>query len=69
MCDEDVGCELSELDVNMVIGLTVFLPYLSDMFPQREELIIIPMNTACVSKKIARMGLCFCHHNLPSTAF
>lgn len=25
--------------------LTVFLPYLSDMFPHSEELIIIPMNT------------------------
>lgn len=35
----------------MLLELTVFLPYLSDMFPQREELIIIPMNTACIKKK------------------
>lgn len=31
--------------------LTVFLPYLSDIFPQRDELIIIPINTACIRKE------------------
>lgn len=30
--------------------LTVFRPYLSDMFPQREELVIIPIKTACFNE-------------------
>lgn len=36
--------------INPVVELTVFLPYLSDMFPQMEELIIIPMNTAWIKE-------------------
>lgn len=49
-----VKCQL-EIDIdlpiiNPAIELTVFLPYLSDMFPQMEELIIIPMNTAWIKE-------------------
>jgi hypothetical protein len=45
--------------INPVVELTVFLPYLSDMFPQMEELIIIPMNTAWSLKKTEEMDITY----------
>lgn len=43
--------EPNELQWRQSCKLTVFRPYLSDMFPHREELIIIPINTACSDKE------------------
>lgn len=45
----------SQIIVTFSAELTVFLPYLSDMFPQREELIIIPINTAWVTEEKTRL--------------